>query len=112
MCQCDAGTVSLLESEFKATLAKAADLDTWADWLQQVVNKVLPSVKEKSEFPKAARQFLLKWSFYRYENTSNHLFMYQDIDIACLFQFDGHPGFDTTISSLFWIFSFDQAALR
>ena len=35
-------------------------------WLEGVVNTVLQPYEDTSEYPKAARQFLLKWSFYRY----------------------------------------------
>ena len=71
-----------LESEFKTILGAPADLETWSQWLQSVVNKALTGLSLGSEgnghgldaaarqrtFTKAARQFLLKWSFYRYSN--------------------------------------------
>jgi hypothetical protein len=41
-------------------------LEKWAEWLEGVVNKVLSSTEGTPAYPKAARQFLLKWSFYRY----------------------------------------------
>lgn len=40
-------------------------LEKWAEWLEGVVNKVLASTEGTPAYPKAARQFLLKWSFYR-----------------------------------------------
>ena len=44
---------------------KIRTLETWAEWLQSVVNIALASVSGTTTFTKAARQFLLKWSFYR-----------------------------------------------
>lgn len=41
-------------------------LEQWASWLEGVVDQVLKQHEGTEEFPKAARQFLLKWSFYRY----------------------------------------------
>jgi regulatory factor X 1/2/3 len=40
-------------------------LETWAVWLQSVVDKALKPYENKPDFTKAARQFLLRWSFYR-----------------------------------------------
>ncbi|NXE41861.1 RFX2 protein, partial [Ptilorrhoa leucosticta] len=39
-------------------------LDQWASWLDNVVTQVLKHHEGSPSFPKAARQFLLKWSFY------------------------------------------------
>jgi len=66
ICQCDTNLVQNLDSEFKTILGAPADLETWAEWLQSVVNKVLiPSSKESREtFVEPARQFLKNWSFY------------------------------------------------
>ena len=66
MCRCDTSFVLNLENEFKSILGAPADLETWAEWLQSVVNIALASVSGTTTFTKAARQFLLKWSFYRY----------------------------------------------
>ena len=41
-------------------------LEQWATWLEGVVDQVLKQHEDTEMFPKAARQFLLKWSFYRY----------------------------------------------
>ena len=56
-----------LDSEFKTILGAPADLETWAEWLQSVVNKVLipSSSKDRETFVEPARQFLKNWSFYR-----------------------------------------------
>ena len=71
MCRCDTSFVLNLENEFKSILGAPADLETWAEWLQSVVNIALASVSGTTTFTKAARQFLLKWSFYRYVTTYN-----------------------------------------
>ena len=39
-------------------------LEQWAEWLNRVVEQVLQPHQGRSDFSKAARQFLLKWSFY------------------------------------------------
>ena len=65
MCQCDDSLVQRLEADFKTTLQQQNSLEQWAAWLEDVVTTVLKPFESKPEFPKAARQFLLKWSFYR-----------------------------------------------
>lgn len=64
VCQCDESIVQKLEEDFKQTLAEQHSLEQWAEWLERVVNEVLETHKGHDTFPKAARQFLLKWSFY------------------------------------------------
>lgn len=64
VCQCDDSLVQRLESEFKNTLQQQHSLEQWAEWLQGVVSAVLRPFDQRPEFAKAARQFLLKWSFY------------------------------------------------
>uniref|UniRef100_A0A4W3IHN4 DNA-binding protein RFX2 n=1 Tax=Callorhinchus milii TaxID=7868 RepID=A0A4W3IHN4_CALMI len=64
VCQCEEGLVQRLEQDFKLTLQQQSSLDQWATWLDNVVNQVLKSHEGSASFPKAARQFLLKWSFY------------------------------------------------
>ncbi|KFM57108.1 MHC class II regulatory factor RFX1, partial [Stegodyphus mimosarum] len=64
VCQCDESTVHRLEQDFKMTLQQQNSLEQWAQWLEGVVDLVLQPYEGKSDFPKAARQFLLKWSFY------------------------------------------------
>lgn len=66
VCQCDYGMVQRLEADFKVTLQQQNSLEDWAIWLKGVVTQVLKPFEEKPTFAKAARQFLLKWSFYRY----------------------------------------------
>lgn len=64
VCQCEEGLVQKLEQDFKLTLQQQSSLDQWASWLNNVVTQVLKHHEGGSSFPKAARQFLLKWSFY------------------------------------------------
>lgn len=64
MCECDTPTVQRLENEFKAALQQQNTLEEWAAWLRRVVDNALESYRNKTSFPSAARQFLLKWSFY------------------------------------------------
>ncbi|XP_060765468.1 transcription factor RFX3 isoform X3 [Neoarius graeffei] len=64
VCQCEEGVVQRLEQDFKATLQQQSSLEQWAVWLDNVVSQVLKPYEDKQSFPKAARQFLLKWSFY------------------------------------------------
>lgn len=66
VCQCDESVVQRLEQDFKVTLQQQSSLDQWATWLDNVVTQVLKPHQGSPSFPKAARQFLLKWSFYRY----------------------------------------------
>ncbi|XP_038134981.1 transcription factor RFX3 isoform X2 [Cyprinodon tularosa] len=64
VCQCDEGVVQHLEQDFKATLQQQSSLEQWAAWLDNVVTQVLKPYEHRPSFPRAARQFLLKWSFY------------------------------------------------
>ncbi|TRY80218.1 hypothetical protein DNTS_032308 [Danionella cerebrum] len=64
VCQCEEGVVQRLEQDFKATLQQQSSLEQWAAWLENVVTQILKPYEDKPSLPKAARQFLLKWSFY------------------------------------------------
>uniref|UniRef100_A0A3Q3B2S8 DNA-binding protein RFX2 n=1 Tax=Kryptolebias marmoratus TaxID=37003 RepID=A0A3Q3B2S8_KRYMA len=64
VCQCDESVVQRLEQDFKVTLQQQSSLDQWATWLDNVVSQVLKPHQGSPSFSKAARQFLLKWSFY------------------------------------------------
>ena len=64
MCQCETSIVQRLENDFKAALQQQSSLEQWASWLQLVVDSALQEYRGKPTFAKAARQFLLKWSFY------------------------------------------------
>ena len=65
VCQCDDQMVQRLEQDFKSTLQEQNSLEQWAAWLEGVVTEVLEPHENSPNFAKAARQFLLKWSFYR-----------------------------------------------
>ncbi|XP_052901999.1 DNA-binding protein RFX2 [Anopheles moucheti] len=64
ICQCDTAIVQRLENDFKAALQQQNTLEQWAGWLQNVVDDALQDYRGKPSFVNAARQFLLKWSFY------------------------------------------------
>ena len=65
MCECDESIVLQLEQDFKSTLQQQQSLEQWAVWLKGVVNKILKQYDDGEKYAKAAREFLLKWSFYR-----------------------------------------------
>ncbi|XP_012156684.1 DNA-binding protein RFX2 [Ceratitis capitata] len=64
VCQCETAVVQRLENDFKAALQQQSSLEQWASWLQLVVDSALEEYRGKPSYAKAARQFLLKWSFY------------------------------------------------
>lgn len=65
MCHCEDRVVQRLEQDFKVTLQQQNSLEQWAAWLDGVVSQVLKPYQGTASFPKAAKLFLLKWSFYR-----------------------------------------------
>jgi len=65
VCQCDSTLVQQLEADFKHTLQQQNSLEEWATWLKSVVDNCLKQYRDTPNFTKEARQFLLKWSFYR-----------------------------------------------
>ncbi|NWT06390.1 RFX3 factor, partial [Mionectes macconnelli] len=64
VCQCDDNMVQRLETDFKMTLQQQSTLEQWATWLDNVMMQALKPYEGRPSFTKAARQFLLKWSFY------------------------------------------------
>ncbi|BFF90954.1 DNA-binding protein RFX2 [Drosophila madeirensis] len=62
--QCAPSVVQRLESDFKAALQQQSSLEQWASWLQLVVESAMEEYTGKPTYARAARQFLLKWSFY------------------------------------------------
>nr|XP_014342802.1 PREDICTED: MHC class II regulatory factor RFX1 [Latimeria chalumnae] len=64
VCRCEDGVVQRLEQDFKMTLQQQNSLEQWASWLDGVVTQVLKPHQGSPSFPKAAKLFLLKWSFY------------------------------------------------
>jgi hypothetical protein len=66
VCGCDRAVVSSIEKDFKEALSNQNSLEQWAVWLELVVDRSLAAVGHAGDYGDAARQFLLKWSFYRY----------------------------------------------
>ncbi|XP_071329978.1 MHC class II regulatory factor RFX1a isoform X7 [Trachinotus anak] len=64
VCRCEDRVVQRLEQDFKLTLQQQNSLEQWAAWLDSVVSQVLKPYQHSPAFPKAAKLFLLKWSFY------------------------------------------------
>ncbi|XP_041938638.1 MHC class II regulatory factor RFX1a isoform X1 [Alosa sapidissima] len=64
VCRCEDRVVQRLEQDFKLTLQQQNSLEQWAAWLDGVVSQVLKPYQSTAAFPKAAKLFLLKWSFY------------------------------------------------
>ncbi|CAM4470614.1 unnamed protein product [Leuciscus chuanchicus] len=64
VCGCEDGMVQRLEQDFKITLQQQNSLEQWAAWLDGVVSQVLKPYTDSHTLPKAAKLFLLKWSFY------------------------------------------------
>uniref|UniRef100_A0A4W5N1G2 Regulatory factor X, 1a (influences HLA class II expression) n=1 Tax=Hucho hucho TaxID=62062 RepID=A0A4W5N1G2_9TELE len=64
VCRCEDRVVQQLEQDFKLTLQQQNSLEQWAAWLDGVVSQVLKPYQASAAFPKAAKLFLLKWSFY------------------------------------------------
>ncbi|XP_026473296.1 transcription factor RFX3-like isoform X2 [Ctenocephalides felis] len=64
VCQCDPMIVRNLEDDFKFTLQQQNSLEQWASWLKTVMKNALKDYEDKPTYTEAARQFLLKWSFY------------------------------------------------
>ncbi|XP_045902979.1 MHC class II regulatory factor RFX1 isoform X3 [Micropterus dolomieu] len=65
VCQCEDRVVQRLEQDFKMTLQQQNSLEQWATWLDSVVSEALkPYEHNPVALPKAAKVFLLNWSFY------------------------------------------------
>lgn len=65
VCQCEDHVVQRLEQDFKMTLQQQNSLEQWASWLDSVVAQALkPYENNPVSLPKAAKAFLLNWSFY------------------------------------------------
>ncbi|CAL8330524.1 unnamed protein product [Lota lota] len=65
VCRCEENLVQRLEQDFKTTLQQQSSLEQWAGWLDGVVTQVLkPYDQNPAALPKAAKFFLLNWSFY------------------------------------------------
>ncbi|XP_068130281.1 MHC class II regulatory factor RFX1 isoform X2 [Hyperolius riggenbachi] len=64
VCRCADRVVQRLEQDFKMTLQQQSSLEQWAEWLDSVVSQVLKPHQGSPGFSKAAKLFLLRWSFY------------------------------------------------
>ncbi|GFS39275.1 DNA-binding protein RFX2 [Nephila pilipes] len=64
VCQCNDSTIRRILTEFRQTLQHNLWLEDWANWLENIVHQILEPHEGKPSYPKAAREFLLKWSFY------------------------------------------------
>uniref|UniRef100_UPI0037E9B17A MHC class II regulatory factor RFX1 n=1 Tax=Semicossyphus pulcher TaxID=241346 RepID=UPI0037E9B17A len=65
VCQCEDRVVQRIEQDFKTTLQQQNSLEQWATWLDGVVTQALkPYEHNAMALPKAAKVFLLNWSFY------------------------------------------------
>lgn len=73
VCRCEDRVVQRLEQDFKLTLQQQNSLEQWAAWLDGVVSQVLKPYQHSPAFPKAAKLFLLKWSFYRSDDKTIHI---------------------------------------
>jgi regulatory factor X 1/2/3 len=57
-------SVLQLEADFKKMLHNQNSLEQWAAWLKGVITEVLKPHEGTPNFAKAAKEFLLNWSFY------------------------------------------------
>lgn len=64
VCQCDDRLIFQLETELKRTLGQRFGLEQWTRWLDSITYHILQEHIRTPDFARAARQFLLKWSFY------------------------------------------------
>lgn len=76
VCRCEDRVVQRLEQDFKLTLQQQNSLEQWAAWLDGVVSQVLKPYQHSPAFPKAAKLFLLKWSFYRSDDKNSSYFLF------------------------------------
>ncbi|KAF6020630.1 RFX2 [Bugula neritina] len=64
VCQCSEYSVRNIETKFKDFLQGEHSLEEWRDWLEKILDETLGSYEGKESYSRAARNFLLKWSFY------------------------------------------------
>ena len=72
--RCDRDVVERFEADFRLTLQQQNSLEQWAAWLKAVVRGALRPYDASGpvDISRAARQFLLKWSFYRFVQYVKH----------------------------------------
>jgi uncharacterized protein YfcZ (UPF0381/DUF406 family) len=54
----------IAQEDFKKFLTERATLEQWAQWLQEIVNKIIGKCNDARELVSLSQQLLLKWSFY------------------------------------------------
>jgi len=64
ICQCGEDFIHSAQEDFKHFLTERSTLEQWAQWLQDIVNKVLGKCNDPRELVVLSQQLLLKWSFY------------------------------------------------
>ena len=65
MCECDNVVVHQVEMEVKKIFQHHYGLEQWAGWLDEVTTHLLQEHIGSPDFARAARQLILKWTFYR-----------------------------------------------
>ena len=121
VCQCEDRVVQRLEQDFKMTLQQQNSLEQWATWLDGVVSQALkPYEQNPVALPKAAKVFLLNWSFYRWgakekhDEDKNVWFLcerWSSISSLLSHQFYGNPWPDSAQCCQFWLLSPDPLAV-
>eukprot|EP01119_Soliformovum_irregulare_P000765 TRINITY_DN10562_c0_g1_i1.p1 TRINITY_DN10562_c0_g1~~TRINITY_DN10562_c0_g1_i1.p1 ORF type:complete len:811 (-),score=186.33 TRINITY_DN10562_c0_g1_i1:169-2601(-) len=64
VCQCGDEIIQTAQEDFKNFLTQRATLEQWAQWLQDIVSKILGKCTDPKDLVFVAQQLLLKWSFY------------------------------------------------
>lgn len=65
ICQCGDDIINQAQVDFKRFLTERVYLEQWAQWLQEIVNKILgPKINDASHLVLQSQQLLLKWSFF------------------------------------------------
>jgi len=64
ICQCGEEFIQSAQEDFKRFLTERATLEQWAQWLQDIVTKILGKCNDPRELVLLSQQLLLKWSFY------------------------------------------------
>lgn len=64
ICQCGEDFIHSAQEDFKRFLTERASLEQWAQWLQEIVHKIIGKTNDARELVMLSQQLLLKWSFY------------------------------------------------
>jgi len=65
VCECDDVIVHQVEMEVKKIFQHHYGLEQWAGWLDEITTHLLQEHIGSTDFARAARQLILKWTFYR-----------------------------------------------